>query len=130
MDKIAKRIEDCRHGKNISQSELARKVGVTPQAVQKWEKAKTVPRGATLRRLADVLGVSPAYIQFCITTSVSDTFSVEQETPDYVVVQREKQDDWPFSVTREQFSRFSEEQRSLINRYIEILWQSIEKKES
>ena len=117
-------------GKNISQSELARKVGVTPQAVQKWEKAKTVPRGATLRRLADVLGVSPAYIQFGITTSVSDTFSVEQETPDYVVVQREKQDDWPFSVTREQFSRFSEEQRSLINRYIEILWQSIEKKES
>ena len=45
-------------------------------------------------------------------------------------LQREKQDDWPFSVTREQFSRFSEEQRSLINRYIEILWQSIEKKES
>ena len=85
MDKIAKRLEDCRHGKNISQSELARKVGVTPQAVQKWEKAKTVPRGATLRRLADVLGV---------------------------------------------FNRFSEEQRSLINRYIEILWQSIEKKES
>ena len=58
MDKIAKRIEDCRHGKNISQSELARKVGVTPQAVQKWEKAKTVPRGATLRRLADVLEVT------------------------------------------------------------------------
>ena len=77
-----------------------------------------------------MLEVSPAYIQFGITTSVSDTFSVEQETPDYVVVQREKQDDWPFSVTREQFSRFSEEQRSLINRYIEILWQSIEKKES
>ena len=63
------------HGKSVS----------APQAVQKWEKAKTVPRGATLRRLADVLGVSPAYIQFGITTSVSDTFSVEQETPDYVV---------------------------------------------
>lgn len=48
MDKIAKRIENCRRHLNFSQSELARKVGVTPQAVQKWEKAKTVPRGYTL----------------------------------------------------------------------------------
>ncbi|MBS7404851.1 MAG: helix-turn-helix transcriptional regulator, partial [Oxalobacter sp.] len=42
MEKIAKRIENCRHSMNISQSELARKIGVTPQAVQKWEKAKNL----------------------------------------------------------------------------------------
>lgn len=129
MDNIAKRIEDCRHSLNISQSELARKIGVTPQAVQKWEKAKTVPRGTTLQRLADVLGVSPAYIQFGITPPAEHP-SVGQELPEYVVTRRAVQNDWPFSVTREQFSLFSEEQRSLIDRYIEILWQSVVKKES
>ena len=128
MDKIAKRIEDCRHGLNISQSELARKIGVTPQAVQKWEKAKTVPRGPTLQKLADVLGVSPAYIQFGITDAVPDYPAVEQEKAEYIVTGRSRQKDWPFSLTKEQFSHFSDEQLSLINRYIEILWQSAEKK--
>ena len=129
MDKIAKRIEDCRHGLNISQSELARKVGVTPQAVQKWEKAKTVPRGPTLQRLADALGVSPAYIQFGITDTVPDYPAVEQEKTEYTVSKRVREDGWPFTLTKEQFSQFSDDQLSLINRYIEILWQSVEKKD-
>ncbi|EEO27560.1 helix-turn-helix domain-containing protein [Oxalobacter paraformigenes] len=128
MDKIAKRIEDCRHGLNISQSELARKIGVTPQAVQKWEKAKTVPRGATLRKLADALGVSPAYIQFGISDPVPDYPAVEQEKAEYIVNKRPGQNDWPFTITKEQFSQFSDEQVSLINRYIEIIWHSLEKK--
>ena len=119
MDKIAKRIENCRRHLNFSQSELARKVGVTPQAVQKWEKAKTVPRGYTLEKLAGVLGVSPAYIQFGIAGEAGGHFSVE-----------DKKNDWPFSISREQFSQFNEEQRSLINRYIEILWESVDRKEN
>ena len=130
MDKIAKRIENCRRHLNFSQSELARKVGVTPQAVQKWEKAKTVPRGYTLEKLAGVLGVSPAFIQFGITDPSNGQFSIEEEKTDYVVTCCSKKDDWPFSISREQFSQFSEEQRSLINRYIEILWQSVERKEN
>ena len=129
MDKIAKRIEDCRRHLNFSQSELARKVGVTPQAVQKWEKAKTVPRGYTLQKLADVLGVSPAYIQFGITDTAGGQFSVEDEKTDYIVTRRFSQDKWPFSISEKQFSQFNEEQLSLINRYIEILWQSVEHKD-
>ncbi len=129
MDKIAKRIETCRRELNISQSELARKIGVTPQAVQKWEKAKTVPRGHTLQKLADALGVSPAYIQFGIGETPSTVpHAVEQDKTEYVVVPKMKKGDWPFTVTREQFSRFSKEQLSLINRYVEILWQTTEKK--
>ena len=129
MDKIAKRIEECRRHLNFSQSELARKVGVTPQAVQKWEKARTVPRGYTLQKLADVLGVSPAYIQFGIADTAGSHFSVGDERTDYVVTRRFSPDTWPFSISEEQFIQFSEEQLSLINRYIEILWQSIERKE-
>ena len=131
MDKIAKRIENCRRHLNFSQSELARKVGVTPQAVQKWEKAKTVPRGYTLEKLAGVLGVSPAYIQFGITDASSGGhFSVEDEKTEYLVTGCSKQEEWPFSISREQFSHFSDEQRSLINQYIEILWQSVDRKEN
>ena len=97
MDKIAKRIENCRRHLNFSQSELARKVGVTPQAVQKWEKAKTVPRGYTLEKLAGVLGVSPAYIQFGITDASSGGhFSVEDEKTEYLVTGCSKQEEWPF----------------------------------
>ncbi len=129
MDKIAKRIEDCRHGLNISQSELARKIGVTPQAVQKWEKAKTVPRGSTLQKLADALGVSPAYIQFGISDPVPAYPAVEQEKAEYTITPRSRKEDWPFTLTKEQFSQFSDEQVSLINRYIEILWQSTARKD-
>ena len=131
MEKIAKRIENYRHSMNISQSELARKIGVTPQAVQKWEKAKNLPRGTTLHKLADVLGVSPAYLQFGISARAGVHYpSVEEEHAEYLVGERIPScDDWPFSITREQFSRFSDEQLSLINRYIEILWESVEKEE-
>lgn len=129
MDKIAQRIEECRRHLNISQSELARKVGVTPQAVQKWEKAKTVPRGYTLQKLATVLGTSPAFIQFGIMDTAGGHFTVEDAQADYTVTGRSKQEAWPFSISKEQFSQFNEEQMSLINRYIEILWQSIDRKE-
>lgn len=131
MDNIAQRIEDCRLSLHISQSELARKIGVTPQAVQKWEKAKTAPRGAMLRRLASVLGVSPVYLQFGIADTAPEPHvpALAQELEDYIVMPRQpRDDDWPFSITREQFSQFSDEQRALIDRYIEILWQSIGQK--
>lgn len=128
MDKIAKRIEERRRHLNFSQSELARKVGVTPQAVQKWEKAKTVPRGYTLQKLADALGVSPAFIQFGITEASTGPLTVEDEKTEYLVNSRSKPDDWPFSISKEQFGQFNREQLSLINRYIEIIWQSIDRK--
>ncbi|TGC26307.1 transcriptional regulator [Escherichia sp. E1130] len=41
---------------NWNLSEIARRVGVTPQAVQKWAKGSSVPRGKKLKQLADVMG--------------------------------------------------------------------------
>lgn len=37
-------------------SEIARRVAVTPQAVQQWAKGETTPRGERLKRLAAVTG--------------------------------------------------------------------------
>lgn len=49
-----------------NQSELARFVGVSPQAVQKWVAGGAEPRGKNLEMAAEFLAVSPAYLKFGI----------------------------------------------------------------
>lgn len=64
MDMV-KRIADLLQAKNGgNQSELARYVGVSPQAVQQWIAGETSPRGKNLTKLAEFLGVTPARIQY------------------------------------------------------------------
>jgi transcriptional regulator with XRE-family HTH domain len=41
----------------MTAAELARKLGVTPQAVSGWIKGKAVPTPETLRALEDVTGI-------------------------------------------------------------------------
>ena len=62
---IHQKIKAAREAKELSQSELARKLGVKPQTVQQWEgtdKKATAPRRSRLKAVADKLGVSPAYL--------------------------------------------------------------------
>ena len=47
---------------NLNQSELARRLGVTPQSVQAWESDKNVPRHAMLKKIGDELGVSASWL--------------------------------------------------------------------
>ena len=47
-----------------NQSEMARFVKVTPQAVQKWVSGETEPKGKNLELAATFLGVSPAILKF------------------------------------------------------------------
>lgn len=61
MKEIGKRIAEARNAKGLNQSELARALGVTPQAVQKWE-AGGAPKGARLREVADALGVTVEHL--------------------------------------------------------------------
>ena len=57
-DHLGARIKKIREEKtNFSQSDLARVLGVTPQAVQKWEAELTEPRLPKLKPIADALGV-------------------------------------------------------------------------
>ena len=53
-----------RRGSTVSQSELARLVGVTPQAWSGWEAGLSEPALATLERAAEVLGVTPGWLAF------------------------------------------------------------------
>jgi phage repressor protein C with HTH and peptisase S24 domain len=62
MKNIGERIEKAREAARLNQSELARQMGVSPQAVQKWEAGETVPRGQRIEHLAAVLGVTVTYL--------------------------------------------------------------------
>ena len=58
MVKIGKNIKRFRRECGLTQAELAKKLGVTCQAVSKWETQMNSPDIALIPRIAQVLGVS------------------------------------------------------------------------
>ena len=58
MDTIGKRISEYRKKKNLKQDELAEMLGVSPQAVSKWENDLSCPDISLLPELSRILGVS------------------------------------------------------------------------
>ena len=58
MSTIGKRIAEYRKKKNLKQDELAEMLGVSPQAVSKWENDLSCPDISLLPELSRVLGVS------------------------------------------------------------------------
>ncbi len=59
-----------RTGLGLSQFQLGTLVGVTDKAVSKWENGNAKPRMATMRRLADVLGVGIGELLSCEKPSI------------------------------------------------------------
>ncbi len=55
---LGKRIANLRRQKELKQDELAEKLGISPQAVSKWENDQTCPDISLLPLLAKILGVS------------------------------------------------------------------------
>lgn len=55
---LGKRIGALRRKKNLKQDDLAQLLGVSPQAVSKWENDQTCPDISLLPKLAEILGVS------------------------------------------------------------------------
>ena len=58
MDTIGKRISEYRKKKYLKQDELAEMLGVSPQAVSKWENDLSCPDISLLPELSRILGVS------------------------------------------------------------------------
>lgn len=82
---MAKRLTDLLQAKNGgNQSEMARHVGVTPQAVQKWMSGVTEPRGKNLEMAAEFLGVTPAHLKFGIQ---SDAAAAAEAQPGNLALQ-------------------------------------------
>jgi transcriptional regulator with XRE-family HTH domain len=57
--RIARRLVELREAKDISQAELARRLGVATSTVSKWERGIEHLYAAQLPYLAEVLGVHP-----------------------------------------------------------------------
>ena len=55
---LGKKIAEVRRRSRLTQNDLAVKVGVTAQAVSKWEQGKSCPDIAILDEIADALGIS------------------------------------------------------------------------
>ena len=51
-------IKTLREGRNMTQAELAEKIGVSSKTVSKWETAKGLPDVSLLQPLAEALGIS------------------------------------------------------------------------
>ncbi|MFP1762059.1 S24 family peptidase [Lonsdalea quercina] len=69
---MASRIADLLAEKSWSQSDLARKLSITPQAVQGWVSGKTMPRGIHLQKLSQVSDY-PAHWFFMPRDAAADT---------------------------------------------------------
>lgn len=60
MNDIARSIKKAREAAGLNQSELARLLDISPQAVQKWEAGETLPRGRRMQQLCEALNVGVA----------------------------------------------------------------------
>lgn len=60
---IGKNIKAARLDAGLSQSELARQIGVSPQSVQQWEMGVTAPRRARIQKLAECLNTTVPEIE-------------------------------------------------------------------
>ena len=56
--KIGKFIAECRKRKNLTQMQLAEKLGITDKAISKWERGIAMPDSSIMLKLCDILGIS------------------------------------------------------------------------
>ena len=59
---FADRLRDARKAKRYSQTEVSRMLGVTQQAVGKWETGRSTPDPQTVAHLAEILDLSLIHI--------------------------------------------------------------------
>ena len=56
--KIGRFIADCRKKSNLTQLQLAEKLGITDKAISKWERGITMPDSSIMLDLCDILGIN------------------------------------------------------------------------
>jgi transcriptional regulator with XRE-family HTH domain len=62
MEMFTQRLIGGRNRKGLTQTELAKELGVHLRSIQNWEGGLTEPRGKVLRNLSEVLGMSVAFL--------------------------------------------------------------------
>lgn len=74
---IGNKIAEARKKINISQTQLAELLFISPQAVGKWERGESLPDIITLNRLAEILGVDLNYFSENFQSTANEKAPVE-----------------------------------------------------
>ena len=96
--KIGKFIADCRKRENLTQMQLAEKLGITDRAVSKWETGRALPDSSIMLELCTILGIT---VNDLLSGEVitMDNYSEEMENNLLELVkQKEKTDKWLLSL--------------------------------
>lgn len=83
---LGERIRKCRQESHLSQEKLAELVGVTRQAVTKWEADQSAPNTDNLFRLAEIFGTT---VDLLLTTDEKENRSMIEEV--YAVIKQEQE---------------------------------------
>lgn len=59
---FATRIKQLRIDNNLTQKDIADKIGITPTGISYWESGTAIPNYETLKKLADLFNVSIDYL--------------------------------------------------------------------
>ena len=62
LRQIGSRMSVCRQNRNMTQEELANRLGITPQALSKWERGVSLPDTSMLPDIARILEISTDYL--------------------------------------------------------------------
>lgn len=88
--KTADRLTELRKAKGLSQEELAERLGVSRQAVSKWERAESSPDTDNLIELAKIYGVTLDKLIYGNETEAGDNSSVSEQTEETLSEHEEK----------------------------------------
>ena len=80
---LGNRIAENRKRLKLTQEQLAEKLGVTAQAVSKWENDQSCPDIGTLPRLSQIFGISTDALLGCEAQTVHTAQVVEDEDDDH-----------------------------------------------
>ena len=96
--KIGKFIADRRKRANLTQMQLAEKLGITDRAISKWETGKALPDSSIMLQLCDLLGITVNDL-LSGEVIVVDNYNKEMENNLLELVkQKEKNDKWLLSL--------------------------------
>lgn len=99
---LGKKISELRKEKGITQEELADKLGVSPQAVSKWENDLSCPDIMSLPDIADIFGITIDELFGKTKQKLTLQLSDQRKNPDdiilYVNIQSKKGDRMRFQL--------------------------------
>ena len=90
--KIGKFIAEYRKKKNLTQKELAEKLGITDKAISKWERGIAMPDSSIMLELCDILGISVNEL-LCGEIVTMDNFNEKMEKTLIEMIKQKEQAD-------------------------------------